>query len=54
MAIMTVAHYSWFKKWSNLEQDKRSVDDEVYESIKRTIGQKLINQVSILYPNIKV
>ena len=52
MMIMTCAPYSWFEKWSNVEQEKRN--DEEYESIKNAIGQKLIDQIVHLYPNIKV
>ena len=50
---MTCAPYSWFEKWVNLEREKRN-DDEEYESVKNAIGQKLIDQVLHLYPNIKV
>ena len=53
MMIMTCAPYSWFEKWVNLEREKRN-DDEEYESVKNAIGQKLIDQVLHLYPNIKV
>ena len=50
---MTYAPYSWFEKWANSEREKRN-DDEEYESVKAAIGQKLIDQVVHLNPNIKV
>ena len=44
--------YSWFEKWSSFEGGKDK--DEEYESIKKIISDKFINQAAKLYPKIKV
>ena len=51
MALITLANYEWFKQWEGEPCTRRSDD---YESIKKTIGQKMVDQASDLFPSIRV
>lgn len=51
ITVVSFAPYSWFAQWSNLAVKKRG--DE-YNSMKNAIGQQIIDQVTHLYPNLKV
>ena len=44
--------YSWFEKWSSFEGGKQT--NEEYESVKKIIAEKFINQAAQLYPKTKV
>ena len=52
IGLLSVAPYSWFEKWSHLEEGKGTVEE--YESIKNIIGQNFVNQAAHFYPKIKV
>jgi hypothetical protein len=48
---VSFAPYSWFAQWSDLKVKKRG--DE-YDSLKNAIGQQIIDQITHLYPDLKV
>ncbi len=45
-AIITLATWEWFKKWENRPMKKRGDD---YETLKKTIGDNMVEQVSWKY-----
>jgi len=49
-AIVTLANWKWFEKWQDNQVKKRGDD---YEEIKQAIGDKMIQQVCKLYPQIE-
>jgi len=49
-AIVTLANWKWFDKWQDKQVKKRGDD---YEEIKQAIGDKMIQQVCKLYPQIE-
>merc|ERR1711915_964913 len=49
-AIVTLANWKWFDKWQDNQVKKRGDD---YEEIKQAIGDKMIQQVCKLYPQIE-
>lgn len=48
--IVTMANWSWYEKWAKKPVKRRG--DE-YDGIKNTIGEKLIDQVCMLFPQIR-
>lgn len=51
ITVVSFAPYSWFSQWSEKAVKKRG--DE-YDSMKNALGQQIIDQVTHLYPDIKV
>ena len=51
VTVVTFAPYRWFAQWSDQPVKKR--DDE-YQGAKQLIGQKIVDQVCHLFPNLKV
>jgi len=51
ITVVSFAPYSWFSQWSDLTVKKRG--DE-YNSLKNAIGQQIIDQITHLYPDLKV
>jgi len=49
-AIVTLANWEWFKSWENEPLKKRGDD---YDEVKKTIGDKMIEQVCQLFPQIR-
>ena len=51
MALVTLANYDWFKQWEKEPCTRRS---DPYVAFKKTIGQRMIDQATELFPSIKV
>ena len=45
-AIISLAKWEWFQKWENKPIKKRGDD---YDAFKKTIGDNMIEQVSVVY-----
>ena len=48
--IVTMANWEWYKKWEK-NSVKRRGDD--YDGIKNTVGEILIDQACLLFPQIR-
>ena len=48
--IVTISNWAWFQDWQNKPLKKRG--DE-YDAVKKSIGQRLVDQACQLYPQIK-
>ncbi|CAG0918066.1 unnamed protein product [Notodromas monacha] len=49
--VVSVSNYDWFQEWSSSQATKRG--DE-YESVKNTMGQRLLDMVLDLFPQLQV
>jgi len=49
-AIVTLSNWKWFQDWENEPLKKRGDD---YEEVKKTIGERMIDQACTLYPQIR-
>lgn len=51
LSILTCGLYSWFEQWSGLPVNKRGED---YNTLKNAFGQKIVDQVTTMFPKLKV
>ncbi|CAG0894552.1 unnamed protein product, partial [Cyprideis torosa] len=50
VVIVTFMNYDWFKEWEKTSYGKR--DDE-YEGLKKTLGDKMVEQLYVLFPQLE-